>query len=269
MRVQQHQQQLFRAVRMLCVAWLPVPSQRRALGVACVLTKGFSCLPSLPPTPPACLPPLPACVAADIISLCHTVDMKEGIQRAGTQFAYQGNMDSGVLFGSQETITQRVRQNTKEAREMGVRHVLNLGHGIMQVGEWVGGWVLPGGRGGRLHAFVAVQASIGLLKRARPAALPAARIAHALSFLPARAVLCRAPPRRMWSTSSRWPRRSATQTCEQLAPADLAFADLAPPATQRSQNCCLPTSQQHTAAGSSSSWQPPKPAHLEGCEAAP
>lgn len=26
---------------------------------------------------------------ADIISLCHTVDMKEGIQRGGTQFAYQ------------------------------------------------------------------------------------------------------------------------------------------------------------------------------------
>lgn len=25
----------------------------------------------------------------DVISLCHTVDMKEGIQRAGTQFAYQ------------------------------------------------------------------------------------------------------------------------------------------------------------------------------------
>ena len=64
--------------------------------------------------------------------------MKEGIQRAGTQFAYQGNMDSGVLFGSQETITQLVRQNAKEAREMGVRHVLNLGHGIMQVGGWVG-----------------------------------------------------------------------------------------------------------------------------------
>ena len=40
----------------------------------------------------------------DIISLCHTVDMTEGIQRAGKQFAYQGNMDAGVLFGSKESI---------------------------------------------------------------------------------------------------------------------------------------------------------------------
>ncbi|KAI3424787.1 hypothetical protein D9Q98_008174 [Chlorella vulgaris] len=68
----------------------------------------------------------------DIISLCHTVDMKEGIQRAGTQFAYQGNMDSGVLFGSKEMIEQRVRETAKAAKDMGVRHVMNLGHGIMQ-----------------------------------------------------------------------------------------------------------------------------------------
>lgn len=68
----------------------------------------------------------------DIISLCHTVDMKEGIRRAGTQFAYQGNMDSGVLFGSNEMIEQRIRETAKAAKEMGVRHVMNLGHGIMQ-----------------------------------------------------------------------------------------------------------------------------------------
>lgn len=68
----------------------------------------------------------------DIISLCHTVDMKEGIQRGGTQFAYQGNMDSGVLFGSKEMIEQRVRETAKAAKDMGVRHVMNLGHGIMQ-----------------------------------------------------------------------------------------------------------------------------------------
>ncbi|PSC73649.1 uroporphyrinogen decarboxylase [Micractinium conductrix] len=67
----------------------------------------------------------------DIISLCHTVDMKEGIQRGGTQFAYQGNMDAGVLFGSKEMITQRVRETAKAAKEMGVRHVMNTGHGVM------------------------------------------------------------------------------------------------------------------------------------------
>ena len=59
--------------------------------------------------------------------------MKEGIRRAGTQFAYQGNMDSGVLFGSHDMIEQRVRETAKAAKEMGVRHIMNLGHGIMQV----------------------------------------------------------------------------------------------------------------------------------------
>ncbi|KAL4436151.1 hypothetical protein ABPG77_005599 [Micractinium sp. CCAP 211/92] len=68
----------------------------------------------------------------DIISLCHTVDIKEGIQRAGTQFAFQGNMDSGVLFGSHEMIEQRVRETAKAAKDLGVRHIMNLGHGINQ-----------------------------------------------------------------------------------------------------------------------------------------
>ena len=68
----------------------------------------------------------------DIISLCHTVDMAEGIQRAGTQFAYQGNMDAGVLFGSKEAIERRVRETAETARTAGVRHIMNLGHGVQQ-----------------------------------------------------------------------------------------------------------------------------------------
>jgi hypothetical protein len=47
----------------------------------------------------------------------------------------QGNMDSGVLFGSKEMIEQRVRETAKAAKDMGVRHVMNLGHGIMQVSD--------------------------------------------------------------------------------------------------------------------------------------
>lgn len=42
-------------------------------------------------------------------------------------------MDSGVLFGSHEQIEARVRETAKVAKDMGVRHVMNLGHGIMQV----------------------------------------------------------------------------------------------------------------------------------------
>lgn len=44
-------------------------------------------------------------------------------------------MDSGVLFGSKEMIEQRVRETAKAAKDMGVRHVMNLGHGIMQVSD--------------------------------------------------------------------------------------------------------------------------------------
>lgn len=69
----------------------------------------------------------------DVISLCHTVDLVEGIQRAGgSRFAYQGNMDAGVLFGSKEAIEKRVKETIFAARDAGVRHVMNLGHGVQQ-----------------------------------------------------------------------------------------------------------------------------------------
>ncbi|KAL6772396.1 UROD1 [Auxenochlorella protothecoides x Auxenochlorella symbiontica] len=73
-----------------------------------------------------------AACGPDILSLCHSVDLEEGVRRAGTNFAYQGNIDSGVLFGSREAITSRVRETAQQAQRAGVRHILNLGHGIMQ-----------------------------------------------------------------------------------------------------------------------------------------
>ena len=41
----------------------------------------------------------------------------------------QGNMDPGLLFGSKETVQQRVRETIQEAT--GQRHIMNLGHGVM------------------------------------------------------------------------------------------------------------------------------------------
>jgi len=74
-----------------------------------------------------------AACGPDIISLCHTVDMKEGIERAGgSKFAYQGNMDPGVLFGSKEAIEKRTVETARAARDAGVRHIVNLGHGVLQ-----------------------------------------------------------------------------------------------------------------------------------------
>lgn len=68
----------------------------------------------------------------EIISLCHTVDMTEGIERAGRHFAYQGNMDAGVLFGSKDAIERRVLETVDAARAASVRHIMNLGHGVQQ-----------------------------------------------------------------------------------------------------------------------------------------
>lgn len=38
-------------------------------------------------------------------------------------------MDPGVLFGSKDTITQRVLETVKSAQ--GTRHIMNLGHGVL------------------------------------------------------------------------------------------------------------------------------------------
>lgn len=65
----------------------------------------------------------------EVISIDGSVDMRDAIQRIGPNFAVQGNMDPGVLFGSKDTITQRVKETVRSAE--GTRHVMNLGHGVL------------------------------------------------------------------------------------------------------------------------------------------
>lgn len=72
-----------------------------------------------------------AACSPDIISIDQSVELVDGIKRCGTQFAYQGNMDPGVLFGSKDFIEQRVMDTIKAAKGAGVRHVMNLGHGVL------------------------------------------------------------------------------------------------------------------------------------------
>lgn len=67
----------------------------------------------------------------DCISIDQSVDIVDGIKRIGTGFAVQGNMDPGLLFGSKEVIEARVMDIIKKARGQGVRHVMNLGHGVL------------------------------------------------------------------------------------------------------------------------------------------
>lgn len=73
----------------------------------------------------------------DVVSLDWTVDMAEGRERIAKGRAavglegpggVQGNLDPGLLFGSQETIKERTEEILRKAGPTG--HVMNLGHGI-------------------------------------------------------------------------------------------------------------------------------------------
>ncbi len=65
----------------------------------------------------------------DIVSVDWTVDMAEARQRLGFDVKVQGNMDPGVLFGSQDFIRDRILDNIRKAGNRG--HIFNLGHGVL------------------------------------------------------------------------------------------------------------------------------------------
>ncbi len=65
----------------------------------------------------------------DIISVDWTVDMAEARQRLGREMKVQGNIDPGVLFGSQAFIRDRILDTIRKAGNQG--HILNLGHGVL------------------------------------------------------------------------------------------------------------------------------------------
>ena len=65
----------------------------------------------------------------DIISVDWTVDLAEARQRLGKGVKVQGNIDPGVLFGSQDFIRDRVLETIRKGENQG--HILNLGHGVL------------------------------------------------------------------------------------------------------------------------------------------
>ncbi|KAK6929550.1 Uroporphyrinogen decarboxylase (URO-D) [Dillenia turbinata] len=65
----------------------------------------------------------------DVVSLDWTVDMAEGRRRLGPNIAVQGNVDPGILFGSKDFITNRIKDTVRKAGKG--KHILNLGHGIV------------------------------------------------------------------------------------------------------------------------------------------
>jgi uroporphyrinogen decarboxylase len=66
---------------------------------------------------------------ADMISVDWTVDMAEARQILGPNIGVQGNMDPGVLFGSQDFIRDRIHDTIRKAGNH--KHIMNLGHGIL------------------------------------------------------------------------------------------------------------------------------------------
>lgn len=64
----------------------------------------------------------------DIISVDWTVDMAEARARLG-DLKVQGNMDPGVLYGSQDFIRERILDTIRKAGNQG--HIMNLGHGVL------------------------------------------------------------------------------------------------------------------------------------------
>ncbi|MGL5033862.1 MAG: uroporphyrinogen decarboxylase [Microcystaceae cyanobacterium] len=65
----------------------------------------------------------------DIVSVDWTVDMADARKRLGREMKVQGNIDPGVLFGSQEFIKERILDTIRKAGKGG--HILNLGHGVL------------------------------------------------------------------------------------------------------------------------------------------
>ncbi|MBW4476658.1 MAG: uroporphyrinogen decarboxylase [Tolypothrix brevis GSE-NOS-MK-07-07A] len=66
---------------------------------------------------------------ADIVSVDWSVDMTDARARLGKEVKVQGNLDPGVLFGSQAFIRDRIHDTVRKAGNWG--HILNLGHGVL------------------------------------------------------------------------------------------------------------------------------------------
>lgn len=71
-------------------------------------------------------------MGADMIAVDWSVDIGEARKILGDDIPISGNIDPTILFGSKEQIEQAVRECIDKAGGPGNKHVLNLGHGVMQ-----------------------------------------------------------------------------------------------------------------------------------------
>lgn len=71
-------------------------------------------------------------MGADMIAVDWSVDLAEARRILGPDVPISGNIDPTVLFGTKEQVEEAVRECIDKAGGPGNRHVLNLGHGVMQ-----------------------------------------------------------------------------------------------------------------------------------------
>jgi len=65
-----------------------------------------------------------------VVGLDWATDMREAREQLGEQTVLQGNVDPMVLFGPEEAIRKAVEESIRDAG--GRRHILNVGHGVIQ-----------------------------------------------------------------------------------------------------------------------------------------
>lgn len=82
-------------------------------------------------------------MGADMICIDWSVDMKQAREILGPDIPISGNIDPTILFGTKQQIEQAVRDCIDKAGGPGNKHLLNLGHGVMQgTPEEAVGWLV-------------------------------------------------------------------------------------------------------------------------------
>lgn len=82
-------------------------------------------------------------MGSDMIGIDWSIDMGTARKILGDDIPISGNIDPTILVGSKKQIEQAVRDCIDKAGGPGNRHVLNLGHGVMQgTPEEAVGWLI-------------------------------------------------------------------------------------------------------------------------------
>jgi uroporphyrinogen decarboxylase len=66
----------------------------------------------------------------DVLGIDWHIDLADAVQKVGSSFSVQGNLDPTVLLGPRDLVVKRAREVVEKGRKAR-GHVFNLGHGIL------------------------------------------------------------------------------------------------------------------------------------------